>query len=421
MPLHTALHATHEALGATLVDFGGWDMPLWYPSGAVREHLAVINSAGLFDIGHMAGLLLSGPDALPALQWTFTKDLTLLGQRAGYGLFLNEKGHVLDDSIVSPLSDGRWFVVLNVGKGDLIKQFIAGEAEKKGWKVTIRDLAGTYAKMDLQGPASVRVMQKVLADPAAVFEKMPYFTFKGDIDFSGSSVAFKNGTPLFLSRTGYTGEQGFEIFVPIEAALTTWNMLLEAGEPFGVIPCGLAARDSLRAGAVLPLSGQDLGAWPFARNPWPFAVPRAENGSWTKDFHGRAALEAVDRAPEISPDAPYTIPYCGFDPRKVTSADHHTHPSVLLGEEKIGDVLTCVADVSIGRVGGKEGPVMSIASPDKPEGFNPKGLVCGFIRVDRPLATGTRVRLADERRSIEVEIVSDIRPARTARKALMIG
>ena len=90
----TALHATHPALGATLVDFGGWDMPLWYPTGAVKEHLAVIQAAGLFDIGHMAGLLVSGPDALEMLQWTFTKDLSLSGPRAAYGAFLDAEGGV---------------------------------------------------------------------------------------------------------------------------------------------------------------------------------------------------------------------------------------------------------------------------------------------------------------------------------------
>lgn len=409
---HTALHAEHQSLGATLVDFGGWDMPLWYPTGAVKEHLAVLKGAGLFDIGHMAGLLISGPDAFKLLQWTFTKDLSLTGTRAAYGVFLDAKGGVMDDSIVSPLSGGRWFVVLNVGKGQLVADHLKAEAAAKGWTVDLQDLAGTYSKIDLQGPASVRIMQSLLADAESVFAKFPYFTFKGDIDLEQSEIRLKDGTPLFLSRTGYTGEQGFEMFVPHAAAVTVWKALLKAGEPYGVIPCGLAARDSLRAGAVLPLSGQDIGPWPFVRTPWPFAVPRNEDGSWSKDFYGRDALELAEQAA----GAAYTFPYCGFDPRKVTSADHDRHPRVLLGGEDIGDVLTCVADVSIGRV---DGAIKSIASPDKPEGFNPKGLVCGFVRVDRPLEPGTRIKLADERRSIEVEIVSDVRPARTARKALI--
>ena len=165
----TALHATHEALGATLVDFGGWDMPLWYPTGAVKEHLAVIQHAGLFDIGHMAGLMVSGPDALEALQWAFTKDLSLSGPRAAYGAFLDASGGVVDDAIVYPLSEGRYFVVLNVGKGERIAESLSAWAASEGKSVTIRDLAGTYGKLDLQGPATVRVMTKLLKDPEAVF------------------------------------------------------------------------------------------------------------------------------------------------------------------------------------------------------------------------------------------------------------
>lgn len=407
----TALHATHQALGANLVDFGGWDMPLWYPTGAVKEHLAVIQAAGLFDIGHMAGILLSGPAALEALQWAFTKDLSLSGPRAAYGAFLDVDGGVVDDAIIYPLSEGRYFVVLNVGKGERIASQLREWSAAEGKSLVVRDLAGTYAKLDLQGPATVRVMRKLLNDPDAVFDGLPYFSFKGDIELDRSDVRLADGTPIFLSRTGYTGEQGFEIFVPYDRAVSVWNAILEAGKEEGVIPCGLAARDSIRAGAMLPLSQQDIGPWPFVNNPWPFTLPRNEQGEWTKDFLGRPALEAV----LASGKARYTYAYCGFDPRKVTSADHHVHPQVLLEGEVIGDVLTCVADVSIGRVDGR---IFSIASPDKPENFAPKGLVCGFVRVDRELTPGTRLVLADQRRKLNVEVVTDIRPARTARRKL---
>ena len=387
----TALHATHQALGANLVDFGGWDMPLWYPTGAVKEHLAVIQAAGLFDIGHMAGILLSGPAALEALQWAFTKDLSLSGPRAAYGAFLDVDGGVVDDAIIYPLSEGRYFVVLNVGKGERIASQLREWSAAEGKSLVVRDLAGTYAKLDLQGPATVRVMRKLLNDPDAVFDGLPYFSFKGDIELDRSDVRLADGTPIFLSRTGYPGEQRLEIFAPYDRAVSVWNAILEAGKEEGVIPCGLAARDSIRAGAMLPLSQQDIGPWPFVNNPWPFTLPRNEQGEWTKDFLGRTALEAV----LASGKARYSYGYCGFDPRKVTSADHHVHPQVLLEGEVIGDVLTCVADVSIGRVDGR---IFSIASPDKPENFAPKGLVCGFVRVDRELTPGTRLVLADQRR-----------------------
>ena len=320
-------------------------------------------------------------------------------------------GFVVDDAIVYPLSEGRYFVVLNVGKGERIAESLSAWAASEGKSVTIRDLAGTYGKLDLQGPATVRVMTKLLKDPEAVFDKLPYFSFKGDIELANSDIFLADGTPIFLSRTGYTGEQGFEIFVPYDKIVDIWNRILEAGKDEGVIPCGLAARDSVRAGAVLPLSQQDIGPWAFVNNPWPFTLPKDENGNWTKNFFGRSALEEALASGNVT----YTYAYCGFDPRKVTSPDHDTHPQVLLDGEVIGDVLTCVADVSIGRV---DGVITSVASPEKPEGFAPKGLVCGFVRVNRPLENGTKLTLADPRRKIQVETVTDIRPARTARKKL---
>ena len=128
------------------------------------------------------------------------------------------------------------------------------------------------------------------------------------------------------------------------------NRILEAGKDEGsASACGLAARDSVRAGAVLPLSQQDIGPWAFVNNPWPFTLPKDEKpGNWTKNFFGRSALEEALASGNVT----YTYAYCGFDPRKVTSPDHDTHPQVLLDGEVIGDVLTCVADVSIGRVDG---------------------------------------------------------------------
>ncbi len=412
MTRHTMLHAEHTDLGATLVDFGGWDMPLWYPTGAIKEHLAVIRHAGLFDIGHMSGVMVSGSDALKLLQQTFTKDIKDLTSRAGYGAFLDNQGHVMDDAIIYPMTEGRYLVIFNVAKAPIFIDYFKKTAKEYQWTVDVCDLDGKYAKMDLQGPASVRTLHKVLADADDVFTSFPYFAYKGDIDFTKHTLTLKNGTPLFLSRTGYTGEQGFEIFVPQDKAVETWRLLLQAGEEFGLIPCGLAARDSLRTGAVLPLAQQDIGAWPFINHPWSFALPRDSEDNWTKTFNGREALENVLRAT----DKQYTLPYCGFDPRKVTTGEDHKHPQVFLDDECIGEVLTCVADVAVGRVDGK---IVSVASPDAPTGFAPKGLVCGFLKVNRLLEAGTRVTLADARRKLSVEIVTDIRPDRTARKALM--
>ena len=174
--------------------------------------------------------------------------------------------------------------------------------------------------------------------------------------------------------------------MPYDKVTDIWKRILEAGKDEGVIPCGLAARDSARAGsgASALSAGQNTSARGLSCTSAVavHAAPGPKTGHGPRISSGRAALEEA----LASGTASYTYAYCGFDPRKVTSPDHHTHPQVLLDGDVIGDVLTCVADVSIGRV---DGVITSVASPDKPEGFAPKGLVCGFIRVNRPLETGT--------------------------------
>jgi len=173
------------------------------------------------------------------------------------------------------------------------------------------------------------------------------------------------------------------------------------------LPCGLAARDSLRAGAVLPLSHQDIGAWPFADNPWRFALPyRADQAGFTKRFIG---ADALLRLKETEP----TLAFVGSDPRKVSIEEH---PTVVDAEGRdIGRVLTCTTDMGIGRHGDR---IYSVASPGKPEGFEPKGLSCGFVKVKRRLNSGDRIELRDRRRRIPVTIVEDVRPDRTARRPI---
>ena len=180
-----------------------------------------------------------------------------------------------------------------------------------------------------------------------------------------------DGTPILLSRTGYTGEFGFEIFVSSDHTIKLWDMILDAGSDFEIIPCGLAARDSLRAGAVLPLSHQDIGAWPFINHPWIFALPfNDDQTAFIKSFIGDQALLAGE-APE------YTYPFAGSDFRKVSAED----PAVVLDAEgqEIGRVLTCVTDMGIGRHGDR---IYSIASRRQAaRSLNPRALCCGFVKV----------------------------------------
>ena len=398
----TALYDTHLALGGNMVNFGGWEMPLWYAAGAVKEHLAVIRAAGLFDTSHMSVITVEGEKVKEFLNFALTRDLSeqRLG-RCGYSAILTEDGCCLDDTIIYPLSERRIALVVNAGMGEKVIAHMQGLPG--GSALAWNDLTGQVGKLDIQGPAALKILKDLLQGPEGLFETFPYFSFKGDFDFAASNVFLRGGIPIVLSRTGYTGEFGFEIYLPAERAVTAWEMILSAGSPQGLIACGLAARDSLRAGAVLALSHQDIGGWPFINHPWPWALPLLENGGFSKDFYGRQGLD-----PAL---APHTLPFAGFDPRKVDTESAR----VFYQGEDIGQVLTCVADMAIGRV---EGKIISCACPDAPENFTPRGLVCGFVKVDRPLPAGSRLSLKDQRREIAVEVVTDIRPCRTARKKL---
>jgi aminomethyltransferase len=214
-----------------------------------------------------------------------------------------------------------------------------------------------------------------------------------------------DGTPFILSRSGYTGEVGFEIFIKPEHTVKAWEAIMEAGRDLGLTPCGLASRDSLRTGAVLPLSHQDIGAWTYINHPWSFALPYNAAGEFTKSFLGLDAIKKAD-----NPDNTYA--YAGFDLRKIDA-----HDAVVLNTDgtEIGTVLTCATDMAIGRY---EGEIYSSVSEQKPDGLKIRGLSCGFIKVRTELEPGTTLELKDNKRKIKVVIQRDIRPDRTARKSL---
>ncbi|MCX6546374.1 MAG: aminomethyl transferase family protein [Acidobacteria bacterium] len=411
----TPLWGWHEEHHANLVEFGDYIMPVWYAS-ARDEHMAVIAGAGLFDTSHMAVVRVHGPGSFDLLQWCFTRNLlSCVGKdnapitpgKCVYGAFLDARGNAVDDSIVYKVTDEEYVVVVNAGMGGVVAAHL--DASKKDLDVRCVDMTDKLGKIDIQGPAAIRIMQKVLKAPDATFDKLTYFSFKGHFDPRSGFAAdaqFLDGTPMLLSRSGYTGEVGFEIFVGREHNVRIWELLMDAGKDLGLIACGLAARDSLRTGAVLPLSHQDIGRWTYVHHPWPFALPFNQAGDgFTKAFLGSAALEKAI-------DAPYTLTFVGNDLRKIDA-----HEAVVRDMEgrEIGTVLTCATDMAIGR---HEGRIYSVASPDKPAGLAIRGLSCGFIKVHANLRPGTAVELKDSKRSIRVSIESDVRPDRTARKAL---
>ncbi|MGE4560339.1 MAG: aminomethyltransferase family protein [Desulfobulbus sp.] len=417
----TPLHAWHVGQSANMAAFGGYEMPLWYPAGAKAEHLAVITGAGLFDTSHMAVLTLRGLRVRDLLQACFSKDLErclgpkkgpLVSGRCVYGVFLDEGGGVLDDAIVYQCGQADYMLVVNASMGGPIAAHLLGQ-NRFGGEAEIVDRTDRVGKMDIQGPKAAAILARILKDPDSVFDKMVYFSFKGGFlpgEDSANGVTLVDGTPLMVSRTGYTGEFGFELFIAPEHIERLWTLLLDAGRPEGLIACGLAARDSLRAGAGLPLSHQDIGPWLFSANPWLFVLPWDESAhSFTKECTGLAAVLAGQHAPA-------TQPFAGYDPRKITLSDNARVTD--LEGTAIGTILTCTTDMAIDRV---NGAIVSLATPveqGRPEPFTPRGLCCGFVRVDTKLPVGSEILLTDGKRKLKVEIRDDIRPDRTARKPM---
>ncbi len=241
----TPLYAAHLALGARLVEFGGWEMPVQY-SGILDEHDAVRTAAGLFDIDHMGQIEVTGPNALPYLQHLLTNDISKLelGQ-AAYGLFCYADGGVVDDVFTYHLPN-RYFLAVNASNTD--KDVAWMLAHRTGYDVQVTDISFQTCMLALQGPQSQSILQKVTQANLSVLRH----------HYAVESAVLN--VPAMIARTGYTGEDGFELFFPAEHARQMWDALLEAGRPLGLKPCGLGARDSLRFEAKMPLYGQEIAA-----------------------------------------------------------------------------------------------------------------------------------------------------------------
>jgi aminomethyltransferase len=416
----TPLHQWHKSVGANMADFGGFEMPLWYETGVKNEHLGVLKSAGIFDTSHMACINVKGKDSFELINYCFTRDISQLKSgRCIYGAFLDINGHCIDDAIIYKFSDNFFMICINAGMGTVIENHLYANIVKNS-DISIEDLSGKIAKMDIQGKDCLKILSKIIKNPDMIFKKMPYFSFKGNFDKSQfyktgseiSDVQLLDGTPVLLSRSGYTGEFGFEIFILADAIVNLWEDILKAGQKFDIMPCGLASRDSLRTGACLPLSHQDIGNWKFINHPWEFALSfNKDKTSFTKKFLGDDTLLSD------SDKAVYIYPFAGDSLRKITPGEN----SEVINEhgKVIGKVLTCVTDMGIAWYNGS---IISINSPNTPEDFKIKGLSCGFIMVSEKLDINDscdcneKLTLQEGKRSIKVNVVKDIRPDRTARK-----
>ncbi len=267
----TPLHNTHLALDGRIVDFAGWALPVQYPTGPTTEHNAVRTAAGLFDISHMGQFELTGLDADVFLQYVQVWDIaTMQEYEAHYSLLLYGDGTIVDDIFIYRLPE-RWLIVVNAA--NRAKDFAWLQANALGFDIELTDISDNLGMLALQGPKAEQILQRLTTANLEQFAARTAL----EIELAGAKT--------LVGRTGYTGEDGFELYVPAEQATALWDELMRAGGEDGLVPCGLAARDSLRFEACMPLYGHEIDATinPLeARLGWTV--------SWDTEFIGREAL-----------------------------------------------------------------------------------------------------------------------------------
>jgi aminomethyltransferase len=280
----TALNATHRALKAKMVDFGGWDMPVEYAcpgGGLIAEHVAVRTSVGLFDVSHMGEIQFRGPGALAAVEHIAMNDAARLQDgQAHYSALLTPQGTFVDDILVHRLGANDFLLVVNAGTKD--KDFAWIQQQVGGWpEIHLSDCSSDYSQLALQGPRALETLTKLTEVDLAAIRN--YWFRRGTVA----------GIPnVLIARTGYSGEDGFELYIPSDEATTVklWNALLEAGAEFGIRPCGLGARNTLRLEAGMSLYGHEISE--------EINVFEAGLARWLKldkgEFIGRDALLAVE-------------------------------------------------------------------------------------------------------------------------------
>lgn len=242
----TPLHASHVRLGGKMVSFGGWSMPVQYPTGILAEHRAVRTAAGVFDISHMGQFIVSGPGAKTWLNSIFTNNLDRISAgQSQYGFLLNDEGGVIDDLIVYQYAAGEFFLVVNASK---IDEDFAWMQSHLPTGVELSNRSERFAALALQGPRAPEIFAAFFGPETPLPERL------------GVASIERHGLPFLVARTGYTGEDGFEWFFPAGAAVVVWDELLARGAPFGLLPAGLGSRDSLRLEVCYPLNGSDLSA-----------------------------------------------------------------------------------------------------------------------------------------------------------------
>jgi aminomethyltransferase len=277
----TALNAVHRQMGAKMVEFNGWDMPVEYPAaigcGIINEHMAVRTGAGIFDVSHMGDIRLAGPQVLAAVQHISMNDASRLAVgQAQYSALLYPHGTFVDDVIVHRLGEDEYLLVINAGTRE--KDFNWVRDNTRQFDCMVENLSDDFTQIAIQGPKGVDVLQK-LTDADLIALKFYWVT-------RGTVCGLKN---ILIARTGYTAEDGFEIYVPADEVTSArvWNEILNAGKEFGLLPCGLGARNTLRLEGKLPLYSHEISD---TINVWEAGLDRFCKIE-KPEFVGRAALE----------------------------------------------------------------------------------------------------------------------------------
>ena len=275
----TALNAVHRQMGAKMVEFNGWDMPVEYPSvgGIMAEHNAVRTGVGIFDVSHMGDIRLSGSEALNAVQHISMNDAARLAiGQAQYSALLYPEGTFVDDVIVHRLGEDDYLLVINAGTRE--KDFDWVRNNTRIFNCQVEHLSDDFTQIAVQGPKGVELLQK-LTDANLAAVKFYWLT-------RGTVCGLKN---ILIARTGYTGEDGFEIYIPADEATSVrvWNDILDAGKQWNVVPCGLGARNTLRLEAKLPLYGHEISD---TINVWEAGLDRLIKME-KPDFIGRPSLQ----------------------------------------------------------------------------------------------------------------------------------
>ncbi|MDD4601774.1 Aminomethyltransferase [bioreactor metagenome] len=339
MPRKTPLYDTHVKYGGKIVEFGGWLLPVQY-SGVIEEHKAVRQKAGLFDVSHMGEVLVKGPEALKFLQKLVTNDVEkLVKNQIQYTPMCYSNGGTVDDLLIYKQNDEEYLLVINAANID--KDYNWMKDNSAGFQVELTNLSDETAQLALQGPLAATILEQLTEAP---FAEIKFYWFMPEVIVAGKKV--------MISRTGYTGEDGFEIYCRPEDVTDLWEAVMEVGRPLGLLPAGLGCRDTLRFEAALPLYGHELSAdiTPIEAGIGKFVTANKS------DYNGSAVLlQQKNEGPKRKivgfimtgrgiPRADYPVIYEGRQIGKVTTGSYA--PSL---DKNIGMALVEVQYSTVGQ------------------------------------------------------------------------